>query len=408
MNQPFTHGDERRVSYAYRVHASRTFGLSLSAVIASFLLSLYVHDVNAKAIGFSAVLVLFLLGWVGLYFYAQRERRTAPVEAQPTDDEVDRLLQSLDDAREFFGGSLRMSDTFRLVANRVSALVDATSFTLLVFDDAREALLIAESNDPTLVRGERLSKNSGIVDRCCLERDVAVDEVSGVAAIPLKRDAEVFGVLLLELTRMDRPSKPRTESLLDAIGVRVGPLVLSTIAHERSHTNALTDGTTELPNERAFHLVLENQVAESIRKGSSRPLTILSFDIKGFDDLNDRFGLAAANRLLNFVAQGSKESLRQMDFLARGLGDEFLVVLPTASKEISHDIIARINAAILHHKIAVSDVETASVELNFGWATFGLDGETPRDLLAAARERRIQGLSTLPGSVLWFSQELSH
>ena len=55
-------------------------------------------------------------------------------------------------------------------------------------------------------------------------------------------------------------------SILDAIGERAAPLVLASIARERSQENALTDVTTDLPNERAFHLVLENQVAEAVRK----------------------------------------------------------------------------------------------------------------------------------------------
>src|SRR5207253_4107332 len=112
----------------------------------------------------------------------------------------------------------------------------------------------------------------------------------------------------------------------------VAPLVLSSMALERSRANALTDPTTDLPNERAFYLVLENQIAEAQRKQGDRPLTILAIDIKNFEDINRRFGHAAGDRALNFAAQLVKDNLRQMDFLARSTGDEFLVILPTASR----------------------------------------------------------------------------
>ncbi len=49
--------------------------------------------------------------------------------------------------------------------------------------------------------------------------------------------------------------------------------MLGSIAYERTQANALTDATTDLPNERAFYLVLENQVAEAQRNRGERPLT---------------------------------------------------------------------------------------------------------------------------------------
>lgn len=135
---------------------------------------------------------------------------------------------------------------------------------------------------------------------------------------------------------------------------------------------------------------------------------VLSFDIKNFDEISSRFGHAAGDRVLNFVAQAVKDSLRQMDFFARGAPDEFLAIMPTASKEISQEIIARIQVSIFGRKVTVAEVDTVEVELDFGWASFGADGDTPQRLLAAARERKEQSKSSVPGSVLWFPQELSH
>ncbi|MEO6052250.1 MAG: hypothetical protein ABIP78_13095 [Pyrinomonadaceae bacterium] len=70
------------------------------------------------------------------------------------------------------------------------------------------------------------------------------------------------------------------QSLFEAVGTRVSPLMLASIAFERSHANGLTDVTTELPNQRAFYLILENQIAEAQRKREDRPLTILAIDIQ--------------------------------------------------------------------------------------------------------------------------------
>jgi diguanylate cyclase (GGDEF)-like protein len=224
-------------------------------------------------------------------------------------------------------------------------------------------------------------------------------------AIPLTRDGEVFGVLHLFFDVIFN-AEQFDASTFEAIGSRVSPLILGSIAFERSRTKALTDSTTDLPNERAFCLILENQVAEATRKRNVRPLTILTMDIKGFDDINSRFGHATGDAALNYVAKTIRDNLRQMDFFARALNDEFLAILPTASKEISPDVIARIRAGFLSSDFVVGRSVSIDIDLNFGWAAFGEDGETAQELLSMARLRKEQ--HKYPGStkVLTFSKQL--
>jgi diguanylate cyclase (GGDEF)-like protein len=194
--------------------------------------------------------------------------------------------------------------------------------------------------------------------------------------------------------------------LLEAIGSRVAPLILSAIEFDRSHHNALTDPTTALPNERAFFLVLENQLAEADRKRSDRPVTILAMDIKGFDDINRRFGYSTGDAILRHVSATIKESLRNMDFFARGLDDEFLAILATASKEISPDVIARVQAAFFGRRYKVDDSHSLELELNFGWAEFGSDGETATDVVKTARRRKAVTKHPETGTILSFSTRL--
>jgi diguanylate cyclase (GGDEF)-like protein len=378
--------------------------LSIGVIVSTFAISVYVRDVGARSQAFVAVLAAYLI--VCLVLYRVQARREPPV-TQRDDSDIDTHLKILDEAKTFFAGSLKTSDTFRLVISRINGFVPFDRASLLLCDEGRENFVVAEVDRDADEKGRKFPLDSGVAGKSYVERDVVIDAATLSAAVPLKRNAEVFGVLVLgfagqeELETVDTP-------ILDAIGERLAPLVLASIAYERSAANALTDVTTELPNERAFHLVLENQVAESIRRGNSRPLTILSFDIKGLSEINSRHGHAAGDRVLNFVAQAAKDDLRQMDFFARGEADEFLTIMPTASKEISHEIIARIQTSLFGRKIAVSDVDAVEIELNFGWACFGADGETPAALIAVARERKEQSKSPIPGSVLWFPQEVAH
>ena len=117
-------------------------------------------------------------------------------------------------------------------------------------------------------------------------------------------------------------------------------------------------------------------------------------------------GWLLATAFVSVVAQVVKDNLRQMDFLARSLGDEFLAILPTASKEISQEIVARVHTGFLGRKLNIIDQEWVGIELNVGWAVFGSDGETPGQLLSLAQLRKEQAKSIEPQNVLWFPQEI--
>jgi diguanylate cyclase (GGDEF)-like protein len=396
MNDPVSLGIPRRSRSILKSYALASFGLSLAAVIATFLLSFYVSDVGARTRGVLAILGAFAVICGVLYVRERRETRQDVVSPRGlTDEDIEARLKSLDEASEFFAGSLKVSDAFRLVISRISGLVAFTSVRLFLVNTERDGLLPAASESS--VTGEIPSLNSDIAQQCYADRDFVVDPTA--VAVPLKRGADVVGVLEFGL---GRDSNVDTY-LLDAIGERVAPIVIASASFERTHSNALVDPVTALPNERAFHLVLENQVAECVRKGGARPLAILSFDIKQFDEMCLRYGHSAGDRLLGFVAENAKECLRQMDFLTRGSSDEFLAILPTASHEISTEVIARIRTSMFGRRVRVSDVDAVELECNFGWASFGPDGETPAALLRVARERRSQA-DLGSGSVVWFPQ----
>ena len=177
------------------------------------------------------------------------------------------------------------------------------------------------------------------------------------------------------------------------------------MSFERSASNALTDKVTNLPNERAFYMVLENQLAESIRHRDDRPLSVLTIDIKNFADVNQKFGFAAGDRMLAFTAERLTSELRKMDFLARSSNDEFLLVLPTASEKFASEIIHRIRESFADDPIVISEEEDIKVWLNFGWATFWRDGDTAEQLLRTARVRKQQAKAEEPSRVLWFPKE---
>jgi diguanylate cyclase (GGDEF)-like protein len=235
----------------------------------------------------------------------------------------------------------------------------------------------------------------------CVFPTAMLEKFRSAAAVPLANRGETFGALVLYGDDFNEHSK----TLLTAVGERVAPLCANSFAFEQNLSNALTDSLTNLPNERGFYMVLENQLAESIRYRDERPLTVLAMDVSNFAEVNRQHGHAAGDRLLAFAATTIKKQLRQMDVLTRSSGDEFLAILPTASEKISREVIERIRRVFVLTPFRVSEHEKVNLELNFGAATFWRDGETADQLLKTAKLRKGQDKSNEKNKVIWFPKE---
>lgn len=194
----------------------------------------------------------------------------------------------------------------------------------------------------------------------------------------------LYGIGWLAALRRRSPD-PERDPTTD---IPLAPCVIIDPADEID-IGSLAHPRTSLPNERAFFVVLENQLAESARSKDERPLSILSIGIKGFDDICKRFGHSTGDRLLRFVAEAIASQLRKMDLITHFGAAEFNVVLPTANAATAAEIIARINDALLSDPFQASEDETIKVWLSFGTATYFRDGESADQLLKIARQRKL-------------------
>ncbi len=88
---------------------------------------------------------------------------------------------------------------------------------------------------------------------------------------------------------------------------------------------AYHDTLTRLPNRALFEDRLSHALA-SVRRDSSK-VALLCVDIDRFKELNDTLGHPAGDALIQQVAARLKDSVREVDTVARIGGDEFAIVL---------------------------------------------------------------------------------
>ncbi len=400
--------------------------ISLAALTITFVVSNLEISFAAKLAIFISTVFLYLSFYLGVYFRRKRRDFAAPEIPQPEtvfNEEVEAKLFALEEAHQFFGASLKFDDMFRLIASRLNDIVPFTTCVLFTADEEKSILkfqFAAGENMREFV-GLKIPNNSALAgtvlqsgkieiknhlseDRKIISAKALKNLQSGIG-VPLFKGAAIFGVLVLYGDGKHQFNRNSAE-LLEAAAARIAPLFISSQTLENSLTNSLTDALTTLPNERAFYLVLENQIAEAQRFRGDRPLTVLTIDVKNFNEVNQKFGHSTGDLLLAFAAEKIKAQLRQMDFLARMNGDEFFAVLPTASERITLEIIERIRKIFVLNPFKTASTESVHLQLNFGASSFGRDGETADNLVKYALLKKQQSKHAAGESkILFFPKE---
>ncbi len=400
--------------------------VSLFALGATFLVAVSNLGFEKKITIFLATIIFYILFFVALAF--RQKNKTISAEAEKTGEgifgaEVEKQLLALDEASQFFGASLKTADMFRLAASRVREIMPHSASTLVLIDEIEPHLKIIGANGMNsreMLALEHISRK-GLAGVCLSLRKIKADEnlsfeknvlpfealkyLESAVAVPLFENSEkIFGVFTL-YGRYGEKFDENAIQILEAVGERIAPLILSSLAFERNLFNALTDSLTNLPNERAFYLILENQIAESQRRREERPLTILSIDIKNFNELNQQFGHATGDKILAFASEVIKKQLRKMDFLARASQDEFLAVLPTANEATAHEIIERIERTFQTAPFEIVRGERLFLKMNIGAASVFKHGETAEELLKIARLKKETAKAGGEAKIIWFPKE---
>jgi diguanylate cyclase (GGDEF)-like protein/hemerythrin-like metal-binding protein len=100
-------------------------------------------------------------------------------------------------------------------------------------------------------------------------------------------------------------------------------------ANEALEVISITDHLTDLPNRRFAMRQLQLLWAESV--ATDMPLACLMIDADGFKSINDGYGHAAGDRVLQRLSIELLHSVHSDDIVCRLGGDEFLVICPQTS-----------------------------------------------------------------------------
>lgn len=169
-----------------------------------------------------------------------------------------------------------------------------------------------------------------------------------------KEDVEQFDKMLNEVAGADTPQVYFAEYKLKAADqswkwYRIGfvctipqDLISITVTNmekeiaESSHFVQLSeyDELTGLYNMKGFSKYVELAADQDEAGVSAGKYAVICFDVIRFKAINDIFGVAEGNKLLQYIAQVIRETLKSGDFACRSISDHFVIFTHTEGNEL--------------------------------------------------------------------------
>lgn len=133
---------------------------------------------------------------------------------------------------------------------------------------------------------------------------------------------------------------------------------------------SIRDDLTGLHNRRYFFDYFLNHSGENQNHLSE--ISIISFDIDNFKQINDTYGHQVGDSTIIAVAKAAQDTLRKNDIISRFGGDEFVIALPRTSSIYAEEVANRILEKIAAHSLRLKNGEDITVTVSIGVVHFSL------------------------------------
>jgi diguanylate cyclase (GGDEF)-like protein len=264
-------------------------------------------------------------------------------------------------------GGIGKDTAMEVRSPRSSPESEGLSLSELAFQSGRPSISNDYMADPRLTRFRERVRNLG---------------VRSAVAIPLLKDDEPFGLLLVQSSHIGAFT-PELVSLLQRLADNLSFAFANfdqadekARADQRIEYLATHDSLTDLPNRMMFNQLLHFSIETARRH--DRKFAVLFIDLDRFKIINDSLGHDAGDALLVESASRLRGCVRACDVVARLGGDEFVIILEETSdsddiKRVADDLLAAVS-----RPLQLSGHEcntTASIGIAI-YPSDGTDGQT--------------------------------
>lgn len=167
-------------------------------------------------------------------------------------------------------------------------------------------------------------------------------------AVPLRSHDSLMGVLAVHLCATTSKAEAEDAALLTFVGKHIAVTIERKELLARLQQQAMYDDLTLLPKRALFYERCHQALVDMQRNAVN--FAICYIDLDGFKPVNDQYGHAIGDLLLQQIATQLRQSVRKTDTVARLGGDEFAVLLT----QISDTKMAATIAEKMREKLSLS------------------------------------------------------
>ncbi len=231
----------------------------------------------------------------------------------------------------------------------------------------------------------RLVFRNGQQQRISLPEDVALESVltdfrpREILVEPIDFKQTVIGVIILASAEVFSDDAVRQ---LELLRQSLAFAFNNALTHERLQRLAALDPLTGVYNRRFGMARLHEEFSRAVRQNTH--LALLMFDIDHFKNVNDTYGHVAGDRILVKMSKISRIAMREGDILVRYGGEEFLAILPAASKQDGYQAGERLRRVVEETSVKEGEQEIR-VTISVGVTAYPeLSVESELDLVKSA------------------------
>jgi len=189
-------------------------------------------------------------------------------------------------------------------------------------------------------------------------------EVLSAIVAPLILKNQVLGAVSLESNQVDA-FNDNDLRLLVSFAATATAAIHNANLHAEVQKLAITDALTNLYNRRGFYELGQREVERSRRY--KRPLVAIMMDIDHFKFINDFYGHAAGDQVLQAVAKRCSDNLRRIDILGRFGGDDFTILLPETDMFTASGVAERVRQYVANRPV-MTDTSPVTITVSLGVA----------------------------------------
>jgi len=299
--------------------------------------------------------------------------------------------------------TLDLDGVLSAIMQNAGLLLKSKSWSLLLLDETGQELTfeIAVSPIADQLKGQRIKLGEGVAGWVAqhgepvLVADVRKDPrfakrfnhrsnflTEALVCVPVRIRERVFGVMELVNGPGDGAFDEEDLTILTAIADFAAIAIENARNFETIQRLSIIDELTGLYNARHMHELLDYEIERARRCGHE--LSLVFFDLDYFKQVNDSHGHLVGSTLLGQIGKLILTNIRRINHAARYGGDEFVILLPSASKEGAKVMAGHLHQILRKRNFDCGAGEKIRVTASFGLATYPTDAVTKEELVRKA------------------------